>query len=229
MSLTLKEQQQISQHLVECMEREELHGVEAAKCLNMNPCYISMAKNIRSWHSMGDAPWLRLAEWFNSRLPIKDFIIPEGEKIYEPVPRKTGEKKDAEPLKATTGEEWKALQRREYNCDRKPRRKPEEVPATEPKPIKKDEDPLLPEIEPDEHSPEALFGRRRWTAADFDNITPEYLNHKEKEAEMMSVIGSSLEELVQKYISQPYADRKLKVSLDIEINLVINGQRVKVA
>jgi hypothetical protein len=77
------DRKQISAALIEHLEREELHSGQAAAYLNLNPCYISMAKNEKSWDAMGKKPWDRLEEWFNTRENIKDFVIPEGEEIWK--------------------------------------------------------------------------------------------------------------------------------------------------
>ena len=78
-----EEKRQIVASLIEHMEREELHTGQAAQYLNLNPCYVSMAKSEKSWDSMGKKPWERLAEWFATRANIKDFVIPEGEEIFK--------------------------------------------------------------------------------------------------------------------------------------------------
>lgn len=82
MNTTLKKQ--ISEALKEAMNREDLHTRETAKYLNLNPCYVSMAQNEKSWDSMGKTPWIRLEEWFRIRGPISEFLIPAGEEIWKP-------------------------------------------------------------------------------------------------------------------------------------------------
>lgn len=77
------DRKQISAALIEHLEREELHTGEAAKYLNLNPCYISMAKSEKSWDAMGKKAWDRLEEWFNTRENIRDFQLPEGEEIWK--------------------------------------------------------------------------------------------------------------------------------------------------
>jgi hypothetical protein len=81
--MTPQDKKEISASLMEHMNREELHTSEAARLLNLNPCYISMAKSEKSWDSMGKAAWERLMEWFNTRCNIRDFQIPEGEEIFK--------------------------------------------------------------------------------------------------------------------------------------------------
>jgi hypothetical protein len=74
----------ISAALIEQMNREELHTREAARFLNINPCYISMAKNENSWDAMGLKVWYRLNDWYVSNGKLSEFVIPEGEEIWQP-------------------------------------------------------------------------------------------------------------------------------------------------
>jgi len=63
------------------MNREELHTGEAAACLNVKACYISMAKNPELFASIPAKAWDRIEEWMQTRGKIRDFVIPEGEEI----------------------------------------------------------------------------------------------------------------------------------------------------
>lgn len=122
------DKKQISAALIEHLNREELHTREAAKFLNINPCYISMAKNENSWDAMGKTAWIRLEQWFYTRENIKDFKIPEGEEIFVV-------KKKTEPEKYTNIKERRGKLK------------------IEPK--------VLPEKEPEEHSPEQLVAETK--------------------------------------------------------------------
>jgi hypothetical protein len=79
--------QMIMEALREAMSKEELHTRGAAQALNLNPCYVSMALNPKSWDSMGKAPWIRLTNWYNTREPLGSFQIPDGEEIWKPKER----------------------------------------------------------------------------------------------------------------------------------------------
>ena len=84
--ISLDMKKEIAEHLKEAMSREELNTRLAARFLNLNPSYISMAQNMNSWDSMSKAAWERLYEWHcqdNCHQKIRSFIIPEGEAIYE--------------------------------------------------------------------------------------------------------------------------------------------------
>lgn len=100
--MTAIKKQAITADLIAAMQREELHTREAAKYLNLNPCYLSMAQNSKSWDSMGNAPWVRLQEWWDTRDLLSKFQIPEGEEIWKPKekPEKaTNEKKEKKTRK----------------------------------------------------------------------------------------------------------------------------------
>jgi len=71
-------------HLIEAMNREELIVRETARILNLNPCYVSMFKNEKSWDSCPRDAWYRLTQWHNSRLPLKEYRYPEDEPKWMP-------------------------------------------------------------------------------------------------------------------------------------------------
>jgi hypothetical protein len=79
--MTTDEKKELSAALVEAMNREELHTGEAAACLNVKACYISMAKNPELFASIPAKAWDRIEEWMQTRGKIRDFVIPEGEEI----------------------------------------------------------------------------------------------------------------------------------------------------
>jgi hypothetical protein len=74
----------ISEHLIDAMSKEDLTTREAAKALNLNPCYVSMARNPKNWNSMSKDAWYRLTQWHNSRGKITEFEISDDEPIWEP-------------------------------------------------------------------------------------------------------------------------------------------------
>jgi len=79
--MTTDEKKELSAALVEAMNREELHTGEAAVCLNVKACYISMAKNPDLFASIPQKAWDRIEEWMQTRGKIREFVIPEGEEI----------------------------------------------------------------------------------------------------------------------------------------------------
>jgi hypothetical protein len=73
----------IKEKLVASIDREGLPNREAARLLNIHPCYISMIKNEKSWDSIPPKIWTRFNEWFEGREMLKSFQIPDGEEIYK--------------------------------------------------------------------------------------------------------------------------------------------------
>jgi len=71
----------ISDHLIDALNKEDLTTRAAARALNLNPSYISMAKNPRHWDTISKDAWYRLTHWHNSRGRISEFKIPEDEEI----------------------------------------------------------------------------------------------------------------------------------------------------
>lgn len=92
--MTTDDKKEIVSALKEHIDREELHTREVAKYLNLNPIYISLAKNEKQWDALSRAAWERLEEWFLTRSPVKDFRIPEGEEIYKPKEKSPKEPKN---------------------------------------------------------------------------------------------------------------------------------------
>jgi|WetSurSiteA1Bulk_404760.scaffolds.fasta_scaffold41437_2 hypothetical protein len=168
----------ISDALKEAMNKEDLNTRAAAKALNLNPCYVSMAQNPKSWDAMGKTPWIRLEEWFLTRGSISSFEIPDGEDIWKPKEKaQDAPKKDVS--KHSAGEKRKIA---EYDPKK-----------------------LNEEKEVEEHSPE---NSDFLTAIDKINEATEFI--------VKTVIPESMK----------HDPLKLKLALDIEINLTINGQKV---
>ena len=79
-----EEKKILASHLMEAMDKEELNTRETAQRLNLNPCYVSMFKNEKSWDSCPKDAWHRLTQWHNSRLKLKEYQYPEDEPKWEP-------------------------------------------------------------------------------------------------------------------------------------------------
>ena len=106
MTTTDQRKKEIADHYMEAVNREELHTGDAARYLNLNPCYLSMVKTPRHWSSMSQAAWDRLEEWHESRDKIAAFVIPEGEEIFKKPERKASLPEEGELInvKATARE-----------------------------------------------------------------------------------------------------------------------------
>jgi hypothetical protein len=184
----------IIETLRKAMNKEDLNTRATAKALNLNPCYVSMAQNPNSWDSMGKAPWVRLTEWFNARVPILKFEVPEGETIW--VPKAKPEKTNGEVVDIKKSNKTEIPKFHE---------KPAKEISIEDKPLKFNYDFLK---------------------------DTKFMNIKEKEAEFMDFIGRLIEKKIKEFhipasLEATVDPTHVKVALDIEINLVLNGQKVR--
>lgn len=157
---------EISEALREAMNKEDLHSRATATALNLNPCYISMALNPKSWDSMSNPAWLRLEEWYETREAIPLFKIPDGEEIWKPKERYSGERKEAISMGLRAPNKNKEEDKKIV----------EKVKKTDPPPVQ-------------------------------DKQVKEVKTKPEQKQEFTDAV-------------------RLKVALDIEINLVVNGQKV---
>jgi hypothetical protein len=175
---------EISDALKTALNREELHSREAAKFLNLNPCYISMAQNPNSWDAMGKTAWLRLEAWLDTREAISVFQIPYGEEVWQPKER---------PAKI----EAKAKSK-----------KTEKIWHKAPGPAESTSELTISLAYYEE--------QRKKVNAELCRLTEE--NEKLKDIINRSPVEKELTSL-------PIATQKL--ALDIEINLLINGQKIR--
>lgn len=201
MTITNEEFKIHADHFRSCVEREELPTREVAKHLNIAPYYVSMALNPKSWDSMSRAAKERIIEWSMSRGKIQDFIIPEGEPIWVP----EGKPKSAE----------KKAQSENPGTESK-----EEKPKPEPsKKEKKVEKPA--EIKPGLSKPavdKAIKVLKEKLTGDglAEKIVDKYFPERE---EKLPAGGNEVF----------WNSGKTKLSIDIEINLIINGHKIQLA
>lgn len=80
---TPQEKQEIASHFNEAMDHEDLYNAQAARLLNLNPCYITWLKNEKYWPDISQAAWDRFNQWHQSREKLSAFVIPEDEPIWE--------------------------------------------------------------------------------------------------------------------------------------------------
>jgi predicted RNase H-like nuclease (RuvC/YqgF family) len=81
--ITENEKQQIASHFNEAMDHEDLYNTQAARFLNLNPCYITWIRNEKYWSDISQAAWDRFNKWHQGREKLSEFRIPEGEVIWE--------------------------------------------------------------------------------------------------------------------------------------------------
>lgn len=80
---TPQEKQEIGSHFNEAMDHEDLHNCQAARFLNLNPCYITWIKNEKYWSDISQAAWDRFNLWHQGRDKLSAFVIPENEPIWD--------------------------------------------------------------------------------------------------------------------------------------------------
>jgi len=74
----------LSEHLIDAINKEDLTIRQAAEYLGLNPGYVSMAKNPKTWDGMSKDAWYRLTFWHNSRCKLSEYNPPEGAEVYRP-------------------------------------------------------------------------------------------------------------------------------------------------
>ena len=202
MAITNEEFKVHADHLRSCAEREELRTREIAKYLNLAPFYISMALNPKSWDSMSRAAKERIIEFSMSRERIQDFKIPEGEPIWTP------EGKPKSEAEKARGEEISEFRKEEKpNAEPvKKFRKVEKPAETKPGLSKPAVDKAI------ENLKDKLSGRVAEKIAEKLYPVPEY-------EEILPAGGKEIF----------WNSGKTKLSIDIEINLIINGQKIQLA
>ncbi len=185
---------QMSTHLRDAMNKEELHTSQTGRFLNLNPMYVSLALNPKHFDSLSLVAKTRLLDWHISGEKISDFKIPEGEEIWQKV---------------------KPVENQSPGTDPKPKkqskRKPPQRLMKDPAPVKEEETGRIQEVVKDK------------------NIEKDPVPAKVKDAEKDPPPSESTEiktfkgEILE---SNPETAR-LRVALDIEINLVLNGQKIQ--
>jgi hypothetical protein len=192
----LASRKDISDALRAAIEKENLHTRGAAVCLNINPIYVSMCLNENSWDHLGKTAWARIEDWFYTKAPLLDYEIPEGEEIFVPAERYSGERKEKAlkeailPVKTDPEHTNKMVEK--FNNTREREKK------------------LISEIEKQIDK----------TVKIIDKKEP-----KTRQPVVKILDTKTDEKQVQK--APEFTDAvRLKVALDIEINLVVNGQRV---
>jgi hypothetical protein len=173
----------IKEKLMAAIDRESLPNREAARLLNIHPCYISMIKNEKSWDGITTKVWERFNEWFQTRDLLVNFQIPEGEEIYKQ------KEKEVKP----SGQFIKGI-----------------------------DDPMAKLLSDGIKKDKKAIKKK--PSIDFSQ---EFLNLKEKEAEFMDFVALELEKIKSQFKQpSPLEGIRQKLAIDIEINLVINGQKV---
>lgn len=202
MAITNEEFKVHADHLRQCKEREELETRDVAKYLNLAPYYISMALNPKSWDSMSRTAKERVIQFSLSRERIQDFKIPEGEVIWVP----EGKPKSAE--QKAQGSELRAESKKEN---------------PKPEPVKKDNSKT-------EKIAEQKPGLSKPAVDKAVKTIKEKISGNELAEKIMNKYFPEHEEKLPAGGNEIFFNSgKTRLSIDIEINLIINGQKIQLA
>jgi hypothetical protein len=212
------DKQGIREKLINSIDHEELPNREAARLLNIHPCYISMVKNEKSWDGITSKIWARFDEWYQGRDLLKNFVIPEGEEIYK---QKEKEVKTSGQFIAGIDDPMAKLLSGGFRKDKNTStEKPVFTNLNEKeREVKKEGKALIKKI-----SNQAKDIHMTFTKSDIDLLI--------KRNEVMQVIiddfiAEKSDKSDNKTSFIPDGIRQ-KLMLDIEINLTINGHSIKI-
>jgi len=118
-----EEMKTLSEHLRDAIYKEDLTIRQAAEYLGLNPGYVSMAKNPKTWDGMSKDAWHRLTFWHNSRCKLSEYNPPEDAEVYRPKEKADKKPEQKETLSPTP------KQKRKYTR-RKPKESKPEKPET---------------------------------------------------------------------------------------------------
>lgn len=204
-------QKELSNALTKALKDEHLWSRDAAQLLNINPVYVNWMLNPKYFDKPGSTAWKRVEDWAKTGDQLSSYKFPEGEEVWQP------KKQEAN----VTGNGIETLGTVKVKKEKKKKEKPEsesltqksvtkketEKPALENSDVKKEEKKTVDQIDPKIISAAAdmiwLNLEKMWIDKDLLKAIPAHT-------------------LENTTIRQA-------VALDIEINLVVNGQRVKIA
>jgi hypothetical protein len=200
---------ELSDALKYALKDEHLWTHQAATLLNLNPQYISMMLNPNSFDKCGITVWSRVEDWFKTKDSLSNYKFPADEPVWKP--KEKAEDKDYNiqaPTKAKGVPKMKD-----------PPPPPEKKQKTEIKPVSKE---LVEAVIENLQKEEDKKMVHELIPTMYDKRIEELLaeNEELREAIRRKPIPNLTETLEPAVISQ-------KMALDIEINLLINGQRIK--
>ena len=194
----------LSAALRKAMTDEHMWSHDAAKLLNINPIYVSMMLNSNSFDKAGSTAWKRIEDWFNTNDTLANFKFPEGEAIWKP-------KEKADSI--------------DYNIQ-----SPKSKKKIKDNVVSKGKEIISETNKPDQPSTPEKTDRGKTTD---DKLQKDYLELKSKCSGLELQIAlkdkeiSNLKELpsAELICTEPL---RQKVAIDIEINLVVNGNRINI-
>lgn len=99
------------------MELEKLSTKETAVCLGLNPIYISMFLNEKSWPKCPAYAFDRLLDWCNHGSTLRSFIVPEGMSVWKPAGKEPKQEPTIKVKPEALEKRKKELANKENNVD----------------------------------------------------------------------------------------------------------------
>lgn len=211
-----EKKKEIAARLKEALLAEHLYNAQAAKCLNLIPNYITMMLNHRMWDHCPAKAWTRTEEAL-SQGKIAEFKIPEGEKIVDGV--KAYKKKGNALITATEPESLKV---QNVAIGRTIMRDGALAYENNENPVISERQQYIDPITQEPIPHEVLEPTKKEPDSDIKKI-----NCTMPGAELVNLISKAGSDF-SKVITTPETNRMI-VSLDIEINLIVNGKKVQIA
>jgi hypothetical protein len=215
--------------LYHALKTEHLWTKDAAKLLNINPVYVTMMMNPSTFNKTSKAAHERLKEWIETGDTISNFKYPEGEKTWEPTPPAAKETESSSTEKPARKTSSKKSSKKTKTSDKF---------SVETAPIDKDTSEAIKKLSAGipsvsevlsqtmEKSPKKLAKEKAKKSVD-------QVDDKAIEAAADRIWRKLEKRLAAEVIMPPVSvstENTLHqaVALDIEINLVVNGNRVQI-
>jgi hypothetical protein len=211
---------ELSGALRKAMTEEHLWSHDTVKLLNINPQYVSMMLNPNSFDKAGSTAWVRIEDWFKTNDTLANYKFPDGEEIWKPK-----EKAESKDFNIQSPKKEKLNGKKVATAPGKGT-KLESENDTLMEAFKKGDISDLIYIRQLEEERNTLL-KKNSELINSVNVLESYntdLNSANKE--LANKIKINSRELKVESCEQTNETIRIKVALDIEINLVVNGQRV---
>jgi len=217
----------ISEKFTKALQTEKMQVKDAARIMGIMPTYASMVKNEALWGKCPIPVWDKILAWVNSGQTLRKYAEKHGRVL---LPEQRASKDFMQPNKLA--QEVK----RAFGRDENPEGKeltPEET-AAQGVPFKMEEEPRT-EMMPEEKEMlrDSMFPSKKESLIDDPIRITEIMAGSPSLKKSGKPIKSEqkspeLERITPEPVQKYTESARLKVCLDIEINLVINGQKVQV-
>jgi hypothetical protein len=200
----------LSEALKKAMKEEHLWSNQTAQLLNTNPLYVTLMLNPKYFKKIGSTAWGRLEEWFKTGDTLSNFKFPSDEVVWKP--KEKAESKD-------------------YNIQSPKKVKIPKNKIPKPPLAESEKDKTAISGEPVEAVEKNLLAQEttKESSSSSHSVPEEFLKEIQEEIVRVDYVIEKKNKALGATISeQPSNTINQKISLDIEINLLINGQKIKV-